>query len=44
VASIRELLQRLFGPPEAVDLMERLDALEEKIGQLHENKGQSWQR
>jgi hypothetical protein len=27
-----------------VDLMERLDALEEKIGQLHENKGQSWQR
>ena len=44
VASIKELLQRLLGPPEAVDLMERLDALEEKIGQLHENKGQSWQR
>src|SRR5678815_783739 len=44
VASIKELLQRLLGPPEAVDLVERLDALEEKIGQLHENKGQSWQR
>jgi hypothetical protein len=44
VASIKELLQRLLGPPEAVDLVERLDALEEKIGQLHENKERSWQR
>ena len=44
VASIKELLQRLLGPPESVDLMERLDALEAKIGQLNENKGQSWRR
>src|SRR4051794_6788516 len=34
VASIKELLQRVLGPPEAVDLMERLDALEAKIEQL----------
>jgi hypothetical protein len=39
VASIRELLQRLLGPPEAVDLMERLDALEQKIDELAENRG-----
>ena len=38
VASTKELLQRLLGPPEAVDLIERLNALEEKIGQSHENK------
>lgn len=44
VASIKELLQRLLGPPEGVDLMERLDALEAKIEQLNENKGQSWRR
>jgi hypothetical protein len=42
VASIKELLQRLLGPPEAVDMVERLDALEEKIEQLTENKGRSW--
>jgi hypothetical protein len=42
VPSIKELLQRLLGPPEAVDLLERLDALEAKIEQLAENKGQPW--
>jgi hypothetical protein len=41
VASIKELLQRLLGPPESV---ERLDALESKIEQLTENKGSPWRR
>ncbi len=40
-ASIKELFQRLLGPPEAVDLMERLDLLEQKIEALAENK-KSW--
>lgn len=44
MASIKELLQRVLGPPEAVDLMERLDASEAKIEQLTDNKGQSWHR
>jgi len=43
VASIKELLQRLLGPPESVDLMERLDALEQKIEEVTENKGHPWQ-
>ncbi|MEO6434673.1 MAG: hypothetical protein ABIP55_02780 [Tepidisphaeraceae bacterium] len=38
VASIRELLQRLLGPPESVDLMARLDALEATINQLAERR------
>jgi len=42
VASIKELLQRLLGPPESVDLMGRLDALEAKIEQLADSKRQSW--
>ena len=44
VASIKELLQRLLGPPESVDLIGRLDALEAKIEQLTENKVQAWRR
>jgi hypothetical protein len=40
VASIRELLQRVLGPPESVDLLERLAAMEAKIEQLAEDK--SW--
>src|SRR5687768_12574023 len=39
VASIKELMQRLLGPPEAADLLERLDALKAKIQQVSENKG-----
>jgi hypothetical protein len=39
VASAKEILQRLLGPPEAIDLMERLDALEAKIEQLGESRG-----
>src|SRR3954470_21441647 len=31
VPAARELLQRLLGPPEAVDLLQRLDALEAKL-------------
>src|SRR5215203_3059716 len=38
IASIKELLQRVLGPPEAVDLIERLSALEAQITQLIENK------
>src|SRR4051812_10707506 len=34
VPSIKELLQRVLGPPESVDLMERLDTLEAKIEEL----------
>jgi hypothetical protein len=41
VASIKELFQRLFGPAEAIDFAERLEALEAKIEQLAENKS-SW--
>ena len=32
VASIRELLQRLLGPPEALDVLARIEALEVKVG------------
>src|SRR5687768_18560360 len=31
VAAARELMQRLLGPPEAIDLTARLDALEQQI-------------
>ena len=33
VASIRELLQRLLGPPESADLIDRLIALEQATAQ-----------
>lgn len=39
VASIKELLQRLLGPPESADLMERLEAMEQRIQQLAESRG-----
>ena len=35
VASIRELLQRLLGPPVELDFAERLNALELAIAELH---------
>ena len=44
VAAAKELLQRLLGPPESVDLIERLDALEQKLEEVTENKGHSCQR
>ena len=34
VASIKELLQRLLGPPVELDFVERLDALEQQIATL----------
>jgi hypothetical protein len=43
VAAAKELLQRLLGPPESVDLIERLDALEQKLEEVAENKGHPWQ-
>ena|SRR5687767_5777799 len=36
VASIKELLQRLLGPPVELDLQERLDILERMIAELQE--------
>jgi hypothetical protein len=44
VPAVRELMQRLLGPPESLDLIERLDALEAKINQISDNKEQSWRR
>ena len=41
VPAARELLQRLLGPPEAIDLMGRLDELEAKLAQLAADKGRS---
>jgi hypothetical protein len=37
VASIRELLQRTFGPPESIDLLERINILEAKLDQVAES-------
>ena len=34
VPAARELLQRLLGPPEALDLVERLDQLEQMLERL----------
>ncbi|MCY2953560.1 MAG: hypothetical protein NTU53_16515 [Planctomycetota bacterium] len=41
VASIKELLQRLLGPPVELDFVERLDALEQQISTLLK-RGDSW--
>jgi hypothetical protein len=41
VASIKELLQRLLGPPVEADFAERLDALEQQISTLRK-RGDSW--
>lgn len=39
VPAARELFQRLLGPAEAVDIQERLDALEATIRESAERKG-----
>jgi hypothetical protein len=39
VSAAKELMQRLLGPPEAIDLLERLAALETKIEQAASNNG-----
>jgi ribosomal protein L17 len=36
VAAAREVLQRCLGPAESVDILSRLDNLEEKIGGRNE--------
>jgi hypothetical protein len=41
VASIRELLQRLLGPPVEIDFAERLEALEQTIAEL-QKRGTAW--
>jgi hypothetical protein len=41
VASIRELLQRLLGPPTELDFQERLDELERNIAEL-QKRGHAW--
>lgn len=42
VSAARELFQRLLGPPEAFDLVERLHALEQQIEELAKERGESW--
>jgi len=44
VAATKELLQRLLGPPENIDLMDRLTTLEQKLEQLAEARSNGWQR
>jgi len=41
VAAARELLQRLLGPPEALDFVERLEGMEQKIAAMQE-RGEKW--
>ena len=41
VAAARELLQRLLGPPEAIDFVDRLEALEQNIASAQQ-RGQTW--
>jgi hypothetical protein len=41
VAAARELLQRLLGPAESIDLLMRLDALERQTEELLK-RGTSW--
>lgn len=41
VASIKELLQRLLGPPVEMDFVERMDALERTIAELQKPRGSS---
>jgi hypothetical protein len=39
VPAIRELLQRLLGPPVELDVLERLDRLEERLAQAQKEQG-----
>ena len=41
VTSIKELLSRLLGPYEAIDVTTRLDALELKIDQMTQQRGRT---
>src|SRR5688500_8572132 len=42
VAAARELFQRLLGPPEAVDLLDRMAALEQQFKELTQRRSPSW--
>ena len=42
VPAARELLQRLLGPPEAIDLINRLHTLEQQLAQLASNREEPW--
>ncbi len=44
IAAIKELLQRLLGPAESIDLLERLELLEAKLAQIAERDGPTWGR
>ena len=37
VASIKELLQRLLGPPVELDVLERMESLEDAIASVQNN-------
>lgn len=39
VGAARELLQRLLGPPVALDVIERLDAVEQRLAALQDRAG-----
>jgi hypothetical protein len=43
MASVKELLSRLLGPPESSDLIERLEQLEATIKELADNRERPWQ-
>lgn len=42
VAAARELLQRLLGPTESIDLLDRLHVLEQQLARLSDDRGDSW--
>jgi hypothetical protein len=39
VPAVRELLQRLLGPPVELDVLDRLDRLEERLAQAQREQG-----
>jgi hypothetical protein len=41
VPATKELLQRLLGPPVELDLLERLDRLEQRLAE-QQGRGSSW--
>jgi hypothetical protein len=38
VSAARELFQRVLGPPEAIDLIDRMEALEQKLTEIAEQR------
>jgi hypothetical protein len=42
IAAAKELFQRLLGPPEAVDFLERMGALEQHIAEMTQKRGPAW--